>query len=356
MKRTALIAVAAVAAIGLTACSSGSGNAGGSSPASKQLNIYAWADEIPKSVIAAFEKETGITVTVDTFDANETMISKLAAGGSGYDIVEPSQYAVQQLVGQELVQKLDHSKITGLDNLAAKFADPSYDKGNEYSVPWIWGTTGLAYNTKCTGGKELTSWDALWDPAYKGKIYMLDNMLSAYIPALQVNGLKATSTSEKDIAKATQSLLDQKPLLAGYNSSNYADLLASGDACVAESYGGSAIAKVVADNPDVKFVIPKEGGTLWVDGFSIAKDAPHADAAYKWLNFTLEPKIAAMATDDGGSASANEAAKKEITDKASLDSVAVYPSAEQLKNSEFIVDPGKALTFFQQGWTKVKAS
>src|SRR5689334_7715121 len=116
MKRTsALIAVAAVAALGLTACSSGSG--GSSSAPSTQLNIYAWADEIPKSVISAFEKKTGIKVTIDTFDANETMISKLAAGGSGYDIVEPSQYAVQQLVGQELIEKLDHSKITGLDNL-----------------------------------------------------------------------------------------------------------------------------------------------------------------------------------------------------------------------------------------------
>ena len=354
MKRTALIAVTAIAALGLTACSSGSGS--GSTPAeSKTLNIYAWADEIPKSVVSAFEKETGIKVTIDTFDANETMISKLAAGGSGYDIVEPSQYAVQQLVGQQLIEKLDHSKITGLKSLGSKFADPSYDKGNAYSVPWIWGTTGLAYNSKCTG-KEITSWKALWDPAYKGKIYMLDNMLSSYIPALQVNGLKATSTSEADIAKATQSLLDQKPLLAGYNSSNYAALLASGDACVAEAYGGSAIAKVVASNPDVKFVIPSEGGTLWVDGFAIAKDAPHADAAYKWLNFTLKPTTAAMATDDGGNASANEAAKQFITDKAALGSVAVYPSAEQLKNSEFIVDPGKALTFFQQGWTKVKAS
>ena len=354
MKRTsALIAVAAVAALGLTACSSGSG--GSSSAASTQLNIYAWADEIPKSVISAFEKKTGIKVTIDTFDANETMISKLAAGGSGYDIVEPSQYAVQQLVGQELIEKLDHSKITGLDNLGKKFADPSYDKGNEYSVPWIWGTTGLAYNQACTG-KAVDSWDALWDPAYKGKIYMLDNMLSAYIPALQYTGLKATTTSEKDIEKGTQALLDQKPLLAGYNSSNYSDLLASGDACVAEAYGGSAIAKVTAANPDVKFVIPKEGGTLWVDGFSIAKDAPHADAAYKWLNFTLQPEIAAMATNDGGSASVNEAAKAHITDKALLENVAVYPTDEQLARAEFIVDPGKALAYFQQGWTKVKAS
>jgi spermidine/putrescine transport system substrate-binding protein len=355
MKRTPLLAVAAVAALSLTACSSGPAGSASSSAASTQLNIYAWADEIPKSVITAFEKETGINVTVDTFDANETMISKLAAGGAGYDIVEPSQYAVQQLVGQQLIEKLDHSKITGLDNLGTKFADPSYDKGNAYSVPWIWGTTGLAYNEKCTG-KPIDSWSALWDPAYKGKIYMLDNMLSAYIPALQYKGLKATTTSQKDIEKGTQALLDQKPILAGYNSANYAQLLASGDACVAEAYGGSGIAKVTAANPDVKFVIPKEGGTLWVDGFAIAKDAPHSDAAYKWLNFTLKPEIAALATNDGGSATANQAAQSHITDKSLLSNVAVYPTAEQLAKSEFIVDPGKALTYFQQGWTKVKAS
>ena len=128
------------------------------------LHIYNWSNYIAPDTIANFERETGIKVRYDNFDSNETMIAKLAAGNSGYDVVQPSQYAVQQLVGQGLIEELDHSRLTGLDNIAEKFADPSYDPGMKHSVPWVWGTTGLIYNEKCTGGEKITSWKSLFDP------------------------------------------------------------------------------------------------------------------------------------------------------------------------------------------------
>lgn len=335
--------------LGLSACSSSS------EETSTELNIYGWAGEIPETVIQAFEEETGIKVTFDTFDSNETMISKLAAGNSGYDIVEPSQYAVQILVGQGLIEPIDYSQIEGMDNLRDKFINPSYDPNNEHSIPWVWGTTGLLYNEACTG-EEITSWSALFDEKYKGKINMLDNMLAAYIPALQVNGLKATTTSEADVEVATQTLLDQKELLAGYNSDTYGELVASGDVCLSLAWGGSQAAQAVQDNPDVKYILPEEGGTLWVDGFSIAKNAPNLDAAYKWLNFTLRPEIAAMATDDGNMATVNGAALELIENQDLLNSAAIFAPDEMLTNSEFIVDKGDALAFFTEGWTRVKAS
>jgi len=335
--------------LGLSACSSSA------EEASTELNIYGWAGEIPESVIEAFEEETGITVTFDTFDSNETMISKLASGNSGYDIVEPSQYAVQILVGQGLIEPIDYSQIEGMDNLRDKFINPSYDPNNEYSIPWVWGTTGLLYNEACTG-EAITSWSALFDEKYKGKINMLDNMLAAYIPALQVNGLNATTTSEADVEVATQTLLDQKELLSGYNSDTYGELVSSGDVCMSLAWGGSQAAQAVQDNPDVKYILPEEGGTLWVDGFAIAKDAPNLDAAYKWLNFTLRPEIAAMATDDGNMATVNGAALDVIQNQDLLNAAAIFAPDEMLTNSEFIVDKGDALAYFTDGWTRVKAS
>lgn len=352
MKKYLIAAVGVVAALALTSCSGNSDDDGKAT----ELNVYSWADEIPQSVFDAFTEETGIKVNVDSFDSNETMISKLAAGNSGYDIIEPSQYAVQQLVGQELIEELDKSQIEGLDGIAEKFADPSYDPGLAYSVPWVWGTTGLMYNEDCTGGEEITGWESLFDPKWKGKVNMLDNMLAAYIAGLQVNGYDASSTDEKEIAKATESLIDQKPLLSGYNSTNYGDLVANGDVCISEAWGGTSTAKIVEANENVHYVIPEEGGSLWVDGISIAKGAPHEDAAYEFINFLLRPDIAAMATNDGGLASANADAKDHVTDQGLLSNAAVYASDEQVANADFIVDPGDAMKFYQDGWTRVKAS
>ncbi|MFJ4681925.1 PotD/PotF family extracellular solute-binding protein [Streptomyces sp. NPDC088789] len=347
------IAVTTVTGLIATGCGgSDSGSAG--SGGGKELNIYAWAGEIPDSVVKKFEQETGIKVTVDTFDSNETMTAKLSSGSAGYDLVEPSQYSVQQLIGQQLIEPLDHSRIKGLDNLADKFRDPSYDPGNKYSIPWIWGTTGFAYNDTCI--PSATSWKTLFDEKYKGKVYMLDNMLAAYIAGLQVTGARATSTDEGEIKAATDALTDQKTMLAGYNSTNYPQLLSTGQACAAQAWSGTAMAKVVAANPDVHYVLPEEGGSIWTDGLSIPKGAENTDSAYRFINYLLQPEIAAMATDDGGSASTNAGAREFIKDKKALENPAVYASEEAIAKADFLLDPGTAMKHFQQGWTKVKAS
>ncbi len=354
MKRMSLVAVGAIAAITLAGCAEG-GDAG-SEGGAQELNVYSWAGEIPDTVFAAFEAETGIKVNVDHFDSNETMIAKLAAGASGYDIVEPSQYAVQQLVGQGLIEELDYSRIEGFELISPAFLDPSYDPGNKYAVPWVYGTTGLMYNSTCTGGEEITSWKSLWDPKYAGKIYMLDNMLAAYIAGLQYVGADAGTTVQSEIEAATDALIAQKPLLAGYNSTNYYELVASGDACIAEAWGGTSTAAAVAAHEDVHYVIPEEGGSMWVDGISIPKGAKNVDAAYQFINFLLRPEIAAMATNDGGLPSPNSGAIEFVTDKSVTTNSAVYPSDEELANADFITDPGDAMKFYQDGWTRVKAS
>ena len=320
----------------------------------KTLHIYAWAGEVPAPLVKNFEKQTGINVTVGTATSNEAMISKIANGGSsGYDVVEPSQYAVQELMQQHLIEPIDHSKLSGLNHVATSFLNASYDKGAKYSIPWLTGSTGLLYNEKCTGAKE-NSWSVLWDPKYKGKLYMLDNELSAYIAGLQYNGYHATSTSEAQIAKATQSLIAQKPLLAGYNATNYQQFVVSGQACAAEAYSGGATATAVASNPSVHYVLPKQGGTVWVDSFAIVKGTPNVSAAYKWLNFILQPKEAALAANSSQEATTDQAAYKYVPIK-DRDNPAIYVPLKEVAHADFILDPGKALKYFNSGWLKVRS-
>ncbi|MBU0583487.1 MAG: spermidine/putrescine ABC transporter substrate-binding protein [Alphaproteobacteria bacterium] len=319
----------------------------------EDLRIFGWANEMPDQVIADFEKETGITVTFDTFDSNESMIAKLDAGATGYDLVNPSQYAVQILISRGTIAELDHAKIDTYDNIGPSFKQVSYDPGNKYSIPYVWGTTGLAYNKSCVD-EPITSWKALFDEKYKGRIYMLDNMLAAYIAGLQVNGFSANTSDPAEVEKATETLIAQKPLLAGYNSTNFADLVSSGEACIVESWSSSVL-QAIKDNPDVVYVLPEEGGTMWIDGYSILSDAPNPDAAYKFLTYILRPEVAAKTTELSQTATVVPASKALLPGDLANNS-AVFPDEATIANADFILDLGDAMKFYQDGWTKVKAA
>lgn len=318
-----------------------------------ELNIYAWTGEVPQEIVDDFSKETGITVTFDTYDSNETMMAKLSAGASGYDLIEPSQYTVQVLAKQGLLQELDHAKIPNIGNLAAPFKNVSFDPGQKWSVPFIWGTTGFAYNEDCVKTPP-TSWKALWDPQYEGRIYMLDNMLAAYIAGLQVNGFKAGTTKPEEIEKATQSLIEQKKVLGGYNSTNYGDLVASGEACIVQGWNGS-IAQVMATNPKVKYVIPDEGGSMWIDGFVIPTFAKNVEEAYKFIDYIMRPDVAAKAANLSKSATVIDKAKA-LLPKDVAENTAIYPPEDKLMKADFILDVGDTTKLYQNGWTKVKTA
>jgi spermidine/putrescine transport system substrate-binding protein len=338
--------LASIAATAMFAIANGNANA-------SELHIYAWSGEIPQEVIDDFTAKTGTKVTVDTFDSNETLIAKLEGGAAGYDLIEPSQYAVQILAKKGLVEDIDHSKAPNISNLSDAFKSVSYDPGNKNSVPYIWGTTGFAYNTDCVK-EPITSWKALWDEKYSGRVYMLDNMLAAYIAGLQVVGAHAGTTNPDEIAKATDALIKQKKILGGYNSTNFADLVASGEACIAEGWNGN-FSQAAASNPKVVYVLPDEGGTMWVDGFSIVKGAANMEAAYAFINFISDPEVAAKAATLSKNATVIPAAKEKLPKEISGNS-AIYPSDERLKKADFILDMGEAMKLYQDGWTKVKAA
>lgn len=339
------VAVAAAGTLLLTGCA----------PAEPQtLSIAARGGEIPDAVIAGFEADTGISVTGETFDSDETMIAELGQDGNGYDIVEPSQYVLGALDKRGLVEEIDHSKLEGFENLAETFRDPSFDPGNAHGIPWVWGATGILDNEACTG-RAITSWQDLWDTRFAGKVTMLDEMFAVYTAGLQVNGFSAASTSTSEINAATATLLRQKPMLAGYNGTDYADLVGSGAICIAEAYSGTEAAAAVDANHDVHFTLPTEGGALWTNSFSIVNGTDASDAAYQWLNYTLRPEVAALVTDGAGLASTNAAARGVIADTDLLTNPAVYAPEEQLPNAEFITDPGVAMPAYLNGWVHVWA-
>lgn len=319
----------------------------------QSLNIYAWSSELPQEVVDDFQKETGIVVTMDTFDSNESLIAKLEAGASGYDLVNPSQYAVPILAGENILLPLDHSKLSNYNNVGAVFQQVSFDPGNKSAIPYLWGTTGLAYNDECVK-TPITSWSAMWDPQYTGRIYMLDNMLAAYIAGLQVNGYHANTTNPDEIAKATQSLIDQKKVLGGYNSTNFAELVSNGEACIVEAWSGNVV-QVMNENPHVHYVIPSEGGSMWVDSYSITASSKNVDAAYKFMDYLLRPEVAAKVTQLAGVATVVDASKA-LLPASIADNLAIFPPADSLQKTDFIVFLGDAMTLYQDGWTQVKAA
>ncbi len=361
LKRSSAIALLAVAvvmfalALALTGCGEeeGTGETGSTAlPETDRLNIYAWSGEIPDSIIKDFEAETGVKVTFDTFDSNEAMVTKLQSGATGYDLVNPSQYAVQQLAGLGLIQELDHDMLPSLGNVPEEFRQAKYDPGNKWSVPIMWGTTAMAYNSKYIK-EELTSWKALADPKYKGKIMMLDNMLAAYIPALQVNGFDAGSTDEEEVAIATQWLLDQKPLLQGYNSTNNAQLLAQGQVWV-ELAWNSQIVPLMDDYPEIVWVLPEEGFSFWTDNLSITKEAKNVANAYKFIEFLLRPEVAAKMCEESGVAVPNTP-MMDLLPEEIANNPAMFVPAEDMARADVILDPEGATKAYQEGWTKVRA-
>jgi len=318
-----------------------------------ELRIYTWTDYLPQEVIDGFHQRTGITVTVDTYDSNETLMAKLASGVAAYDLVVPSDYIIQPLIRQKLIVPLDKSRLTNLPNLDPAFLNQRFDPGNGYSIPYLWGTTGLAYDKKKIT-TPVDSWDVLFDPQWTGKILMLNDPRECFAVALKRMGKSINETDPAVLHQAADMLKKQHALVRAYNSEDYDKTLASGDVLIAHGWNGQ-LAKVVSQNPDqFAYVLPKEGGTIWMDNVCIPTAANNADAAYLFMNYILEPEQAAKIVNGVSYASANSAAKKFISPKI-LNDPNIYPAADKLKGWEFLDDIGPTSRLVDDLWTEIKS-
>ena len=324
-------------------------------PAKKptKLNIYIWSAYLPQEVIDEFAQKTGIKVNFDLYDSNEALLEKLQSGVADYDVVVPSDYMVRILIAEKLIQPIDHAKLKNLGNLDPRFLDKKFDPKNQYSLPYFWGTTGLGYDkTKVKG--TVDSWAVVFDPKHKGRILMLDDMREVFAVALKSMGKSLNDTDPAVLAQAAEKLKAQKKLVKTYNSGDFANILAAHDVDLAHGYNGQ-IAEVVAKDPNrLAYVVPKEGGTFWMDNVAIPAKARNLEAAYMFLDYIMEPEVNARIVNGVSYASANAPARQFI-DKAILEDPAIYPSDEVLSRCEFIEDIGDATTLLDKYWTEIKA-
>ncbi len=272
------------------------GRCGDESKLGDTLNFYNWADYIDPQVLTDFETECGVAVTMGTYTSNQELIAKVQAGNSGYSLVIPTDYAAEQMIETGLVQKLDMSLIPNAVNLDPKQMGLYYDKDNEYTLPYQYSTTGIAYNSK-SFDTPPTSWSALFDKnEHCNKSSILDDQYEAVGAALVYLGYSYSSLDPVAHEKARDLLIAARDCISAFDSANFIGNLASGEVVIAESWGFAAgIARL--DNPDVKFVIPDEGGIMWQDNFMIPVDAPDAYTAHVFINYMLEADVGAKITE-----------------------------------------------------------
>lgn len=321
----------------------------------KQLNIYSWPDYIQPEAIPEFERRFGIKVVYDTVSSNESLIAKFQAGASSYDIVVPSNYAVTKLRELNLLRPIERDKLPNYKYLMPRFREGRFGPEAEYAMPYTFGTTGIAYNSQAPcykDGKFPSTWDSFWDKKMAGRMTLLEDLRESIGFALKRRGYSYNSTSESEIQAACDDLKDQKKLIMCYTSDQVITYLTSGDSWLSLCYSGDA-QQARRSNADVRYMIPQDGASMWVDNLCIPKNAPHPEYAHLWLNYMLEPRVAAALSNYTFYASPNEEARKYVNAELLADN-SMYPSDDLLNHCEELKDIGKALFIYDRLWTELK--
>lgn len=342
-----------------------------SAQATGTVHIYNWSDYIGETTLADFQKEAGIKPVYDVFDSNETLEGKLLAGRTGYDVVVPSNHFLGKQIKAGAFQKLDKSKLThyaNLDPVLLKRLEKN-DPGNQYAVPYLWGTNGIGYNVEkvkaALGVDKIDSWAVLFEPENIKKlsgcgVAFLDSADEMLPAMLNYMGLSPNSEDPEDYKKAEAKLLAIRPYVTYFNSSKYISDLANGEICVAAGFSGDvfqakARAAEAGKGIDIAYVIPKEGGNLWFDMLAIPRDATNVKEAHAFINYLLKPEVIAKVSDSVGYANPNPKAG-ELMDQAVRTDEAVYPTQAVVDklyvNSEL---PPKIQRLMTRSWTKIKS-
>ena len=298
----------------------------------QQLFLFNWGNYIDPELIKEFEAETGIQVVYETFDSNDAMEAKLKQGGTRYDIVFPSESSITKLVNQNLLQKLDHSKIKGLENISPFLLNSPVDKGNQYTIPYFWGTVGIMVNTKYIDPESIQTWNDLWKEDFKNKVLVLDGNREALGVALQSLGYSLNSKNENELHAAEVKLKELKPNVRAVLNEEIKTMMKLEEAPIGMGYSGDAAA-VAEENPNVQYILPKDGSAVWTDNFAIAHTAVNIDGAYAFINFMLRPENAARNAEYVGYSTPNEKAK-ELMDPEVTSDETYYPSEEIINSLE----------------------
>ncbi len=338
---------------------------------SRVVNVYNWSDYIDPAVLDAFTRQTGIGVRYDTFDSNETLETKLLAGKSGYDVVVPTAYFLARQIKAGIFLKLDKSRLPNLRNVWPEIARrlAAYDPGNQYAVNYMWGTTGIGYNVQAMHARlgpqaTIDSWDVVFKPELLAKfkdcgVHMLDSADDIIPAALHYLGLDPNSVDPRDLEQAAALLTRIRPSVRKFHSSEYLNALASGEICLVVGWSGDIKqaqkrAAEARNGVTIAYAIPKEGAQMWFDNFAIPKDAPHVDEAYAFINYMLEPDVAAKNTNLISYANGNLASQKFVA-KAVLDDRSIYPDEATMQRLYTVnARDQRAQRLINRLWTRIK--
>ena len=332
---------------GLTGC--------GSSAESKgEVNVYNWGEYIDETLLDEFTQQTGIKVNYTTYSDNESLYSMLSSGTADYDVIIPSDYMISRLISEDMLEKLDFDNIPNYNYIDDAYKSLEYDPDNEYSVAYTWGTVGIIYNTTMLDYVP-DSWSVLWDENLSGQILMFDNSRDALGIALKYLGYSQNTTDEAQIKEAVDLLIEQRPLVQSYVMDQIFDKLEGGEAAVGPYYAGDAIT-MIAENPDLAFVTPKEGTNLFVDAMCVPKGAANKANAEAFINFMCAPENMAKNIEFIGYSSPSSAARELLSDDLKNSEIA-YPDASLLANDDtFINLPQATLDLYDSEWVRLRTN
>lgn len=306
------------------------------------FHLYNWGDYIDSDLIEQFEEETGYRVVYETFDSNEAMYTKVQQGGTGYDLVIPSEYMIERMIKEDLVVELDHSRIEGLEHIDPDFLDLNFDPGNRYSIPYFWGTLGIAYNEDLLEGFEPESWEDLYRPELADSILMIDGAREVIGIGLQTLGYSLNSRDSSELHQAADQLTELSPNIKALVADEIKMYMIQEEAAIAVTYSGEA-ADMMWENESIVYILPEEGSNLWFDNMVIPHTVQNEEAAYAFINFMLDPEIAAQNADYIGYSTPNQTAMDYLPEE-TVEDEQFYPSQDMMDNLEVYEDLGLEYT------------
>ena len=323
------------------------------------LNVYNWglyiSDGSDESVdvVSAFEDLTGIKVNYTTFDSNESLYAKMKSGGASYDVIFPSDYMVGKLIAEDMLAPLDYDNIPNMSAIGEEYLGWEFDPDNTYSVPYMWGTTGLIYNTTMVD-EAPTSWSALWDVQYAGNVLMFNNSRDAYAIAAKRADLSLNPPSVEEVQQVMQDLQAQKSVVQAYVMDEIFDKMEGGEAALAPYYAGDALT-MIDDNPDLAFVHPEEGVNFFVDSMCIPATSKNKEAAEMFINYMCETSVGYANCDYIGYSTPITAVWELLDDEIKYSPIA-YPDEEVMSKAEvFVTLPDEINAEMDSQWSQIKS-
>jgi spermidine/putrescine transport system substrate-binding protein len=319
-----------------------------------EIRLFIWSDYLPQEVMDQFTQETGITIRTTTYDSNEALYAKLKLlDNSGYDLAVPSTYFVDKMRKEGMLHSIDKAKLGNYHNLDPRQLDKAFDPGNQYSIPYLWGTTGIAVNTNKFKLDEVKAWADLWKPLFRQRLLMPNDLREAFHIALKVLGYSGNTTNPEHIRLAYELLKQLIPNVRLFTSDAIDVQFVTGEVDAGVAWNGVAY-KARQEDPAIRYVYPQEGVIIWMDNLIIPKNAPHPELALQLIDFLLRPDIARLIAEKIGYTSPNLAAIKQIK-PALRDDPMVYPGDEVLSKGEYQTDIGSAITLYTEYWERLKA-